>query len=377
MKRLSSIRHIIILVCAFMISCMAIGAEEAHGDSIEWLNRDYDYGMIAERDGKAESLFRFVNKGSEPVSVLSVKPTCGCTASDYPRRPIEVGDTAVIRLVFNPEGRPGKFHKEAKVRLSSTKETLLLHITGNVIGESETLNKLYPYTCGTLKLKQALFPLGTVKKGEVRTLVLTALNQSIDSIDVTLEDKPNYIKAICVPGKIGANDALAITIFYYSSSSPHWGYHEDKLTLKVREHKTGEVTTLPVEIFATLTENFDNMTKEQLQNAPHAVLWQETLDLGTIRKAQSDKPIVKELTVENRGTNPLRIHTMTTVHPALTIKGFTPEMELKKAQKQTFKVNIDPSKISEINLLDTNIRLLTNDPAASTLEVRVVGEIKP
>ena len=180
-----------------------------------------------------------------------------------------------------------------------------------------------------------------------------------------------------MPEKIGANDALAITIFYYSSSSPHWGYYEDKLTLKVHNHKTGEETTLPVEIFATLTESFDNLTKEQLQNSPHAVLWQETLDLGTIHKAESKKAIVKELTVENRGVNPLRIHTMTTTHPALSVNGFTPEMELKKAQKQTFKVSIDPSKISEINLLDTNIRLLTNDPAASTLEVRVVGEIKP
>ena len=185
MKRLNHIRHII-LICICVLSYMSMSAQEATQDSIEWINRDYDYGMIAERDGKVESLFRFVNKGTESVSILSVKPTCGCTASDYPRRPIEVGDTAVIRLVFNPEGRPGKFHKEAKVRLSSSKETLLLHITGNVIGESETLNKLYPYTCGTLKLKQTLFPLGTVKKGEVRTLVLTALNQSIDSIDVTL-----------------------------------------------------------------------------------------------------------------------------------------------------------------------------------------------
>lgn len=47
---------------------------------------------------KVEYTFKFVNTGSEPIKVISVKPSCTCTSPDFTSQSINRLDTGFVKL---------------------------------------------------------------------------------------------------------------------------------------------------------------------------------------------------------------------------------------------------------------------------------------
>ena len=56
----------------------------------------HDFGTFEEETGKVTHEFKFVNTGDEPLLITNVRTTCGCTASDYTRKPIVPGDSGSV-----------------------------------------------------------------------------------------------------------------------------------------------------------------------------------------------------------------------------------------------------------------------------------------
>lgn len=66
--------------------------------------------------------FTITNSGAVPLTVKEVKPSCGCTTSDYTRDPIAPGASGQVTLEVHPYG-PGEFVKSATVLLASPAES--------------------------------------------------------------------------------------------------------------------------------------------------------------------------------------------------------------------------------------------------------------
>ena len=49
---------------------------------VTWLETSHDFGTFDEDKGKVTCTMRMVNTTSDDVVIISVKPTCGCTAGD-------------------------------------------------------------------------------------------------------------------------------------------------------------------------------------------------------------------------------------------------------------------------------------------------------
>lgn len=47
-----------------------------------------DYGVIAEDGGSVVCRFEAVNSGAEPVAIVDVITSCGCTSVAYDRKPV-------------------------------------------------------------------------------------------------------------------------------------------------------------------------------------------------------------------------------------------------------------------------------------------------
>src|SRR5260221_13930486 len=71
----------------------------------------HDFGDIKEEGGPAVFEFTITNRSTRPVSILSVKPSCGCTTPDWTREQIAPGGTGFVKASFDPKGRPGYFNK--------------------------------------------------------------------------------------------------------------------------------------------------------------------------------------------------------------------------------------------------------------------------
>ncbi|MBA9077480.1 DUF1573 domain-containing protein [Rufibacter quisquiliarum] len=80
------------------------------GPSIVFEEQKFDFGDI--RQGEVvQHTFRFTNNGSQPLVISNVRTTCGCTATDYPKKPVMPGETASITARFNSAGKRGQQNK--------------------------------------------------------------------------------------------------------------------------------------------------------------------------------------------------------------------------------------------------------------------------
>ena len=90
-----------------------------------------NFGNIKEVNGAVTGTFEFTNIAKTPITINSVKATCGCTTPDWTKEPIAPGKNGYIKATYNPTNRPGKFSKSITVS-TSTGETIILKIEGNV-----------------------------------------------------------------------------------------------------------------------------------------------------------------------------------------------------------------------------------------------------
>ena len=75
----------------------------------------HNFGTIPENGGNVSHIFVLKNESKVPFHITSVVTSCGCTTSEYPKEAIAAGDTACIKISFNPKKRPGAFMKLIRV----------------------------------------------------------------------------------------------------------------------------------------------------------------------------------------------------------------------------------------------------------------------
>lgn len=79
---------------------------------------EFDFGKILQGEVVTYT-FHFTNTGTAPLIITSVDKSCGCTASDFPREPIQPGGTGDIKITYDSKGHHG-FQSKALVVNSNT-----------------------------------------------------------------------------------------------------------------------------------------------------------------------------------------------------------------------------------------------------------------
>lgn len=98
---------------------------------VTWVNQTQSLGKISK--GKPVSVkFEFTNNSGKPMVITQVKTSCGCTASEWPKEPIGVGETSSIKATYNAAVL-GNFNKSITVYTDSGDQPYTLFITGEVV----------------------------------------------------------------------------------------------------------------------------------------------------------------------------------------------------------------------------------------------------
>ena len=80
---------------------------------LKWADETHDFGEIEK--GKPVSYeFTFTNTTKQTVLLTNVKPSCGCTATNYTKTPVKPGEKGTVVATYNAEA-PGNFHKTVTV----------------------------------------------------------------------------------------------------------------------------------------------------------------------------------------------------------------------------------------------------------------------
>jgi len=90
------------------------------------------------REGtKAKATFTIVNTGDQPLVILEVKRSCGCTDVVWPKEPLAPGDEGEITAIYNSQGRPGNFVKTLTVKHNGDGGNVYLTLRGMVLKAQE------------------------------------------------------------------------------------------------------------------------------------------------------------------------------------------------------------------------------------------------
>ncbi|PKB17795.1 DUF1573 domain-containing protein [Flavobacterium sp. 5] len=98
---------------------------------IIWKSEQIDLGEIPQNKPKSID-FEFKNTGKTAVIITNVKASCGCTATDYTKTPIQPGQTAKVTATYNAAAK-GAFTKTVTVTTNAEVTPKVLSFKGTVI----------------------------------------------------------------------------------------------------------------------------------------------------------------------------------------------------------------------------------------------------
>jgi len=132
-------KHLRILLIALLaLVSMSAYARREPGEKVgaKIDNISYDFGTVRENGERVVHEYNITNTGETALAIIWVKPNCGCTAPEYPRKPLKPGESAKIKVTFNPIGQKGEVDKDIRVKFRNgdkKSEELSLRLTGVVI----------------------------------------------------------------------------------------------------------------------------------------------------------------------------------------------------------------------------------------------------
>ena len=94
----------------------------------------HDFGDIHPGD-EVEYTFQFKNTGNQPLILSNVLVQCGCTATEWPREPVEAGQSGKITVRFDSEGKSGIQKKVITIVSNASNDHERLKIQTNILPE--------------------------------------------------------------------------------------------------------------------------------------------------------------------------------------------------------------------------------------------------
>lgn len=337
----------------FLILCVAV-ILPASG-AIKWLEKDFDFGTFKELGGPKTGVSRFVNLGPDTISILNVKPSCGCTSVDHTRSLILPGDTARISYTYDPSFRPGKFEKSVRVTLSGGIHQII-RIRGNVIGTPESLASLYPIEAGQMRLTDHVAPFGETVMGHSPVAFINAYVISPDTIVPALVSDNKALTVSPSVAKAGPGDVVTFTLSLDTKAAGVYGPAEFPL------HADG--LTAEVKATAVILPDATTLKIQQQGKSPVLEISDDLLDLGSV----GSSPQSAEFIIKNEGKGPLDILGIYTTTDALKITEVPKSVKPGKSAK--VKAALDPEYLSP-GAQRQKIEILTNDPARTRATVNV------
>ena len=348
------------LICIALIALLTLNYGVLKAQII-FEEKNHNFGEIAEDGGAVEYVFRFKNTSTKPVVILSAYTSCGCTTTEFSKKPVMPGESSSVKVVFDPMNYPGQFARKVTIVTSdgALKESLL--ITGQVTPRKKSLEERFPLTMGKgVRAGSNYHSFGYVEHGKMVQSSFAIFNSSERKVSIAIENPYPELEFYC-PTTLDAGKEVAVN---FSCQLPENSEVYGSLSYAVWLVVDGVRVAFPFIINGLAIDSRD----ENVNNRVQMIAMSENfLKFGAV-KCNVTK-YARVITVYNRGSKPLRIRKI-----ELDKEGLSAQLEgvstIEPGGSRKIKVEIYPSRLP-FGAVVEKMRIVSDDPKMPVQTIRV------
>ncbi len=331
---------------------------------VEFDKMTHDFGDIMLKSGKHAHTFTFKNIGKQPVVIQTVISSCGCAQPEWTKSPVMPGSTGKIKVTFLNNQGPYPFDKSLTVYVTGVARPIILRLKGVVHDKPKTLKELFPDRFAEAGFRSSVIDLDNVAQGDTRSEIIEIANLSQKAIEVGFTPVSKGLNIAINPSKIepGAKSQVQITL--NTKEEVNWGDTEYNAKVLINGK---EVTGKLLRVFANIRDNFADMTKEDIENAPLPMLNTSSYDFG---KVKAGTEITTSFKIRNLGKKDLLIHKIDTGDKKVTAKFIK-----KIASGEAGNIEIKISTTDEFGEKGYILAVITNSPSRPIVNLVITGNV--
>ncbi|MEQ8476342.1 DUF1573 domain-containing protein [Fulvivirga sp.] len=357
-------RFLILALIVFSSFTSTLEAQQV--EPISFSEKSFDFGKVKEIDGPVTHEFNFTNNSQEPIRILNVKASCGCTTPAWTRDSIAPGNTGYIQAQYNPRNRPGVFNKSLTIT-TSLGETLRLYIRGEVEPKILTVEEKLRTEMGGIRMKYPSVNLGKVYMNKPAAVMKYEVYNQTDG-DITFSDEyvaPEHIKISFEPKTLSSKAIGNLVVTYDAALKNDYGFMNDRISFQTDEAE-GKVKELTV--YATIEDYFGPIPPEELSEVPRLKIENGVHDFGRV---SNDKVSKHEFVIRNTGKDDLIVKK---VSPNCTcVTGEMSSETIKPGAEASLEVIFNPE--GRRGNQQKSITLYSNDPRSSAQRITIKAYI--
>ena len=297
-------KNAILLISVFLfcsVTALSQNTSQPEDKVVSFDTKTHDFGDVLITDGPLSCKFVMTNISKSPIVIHNVVSSCGCTVPDYDKKPIEPGKSTAIEVTYSNDQGPYPFNKTITVYVSGVNRPVVLKIKGEVHDRQKTLEELYTVKMGPLAVRSNTVSMGYIAQGRRKSEEGEIANMTNQPVKVTVA-ADEAVSVSITPNPIPARTSARVKYTVNTGAGPkNWG----KTVYKVSFLTDGKQQGSGVSLNATINDDFDNMTKRQMDKAPVIKLDNTYSELKEVRQGSV---VRKSFKVLNTGQSDLTVY---------------------------------------------------------------------
>ena len=334
-------------------------------DRLEFDKTVHDFGDLVPTDGPQSCTFKVTNISSEPVALLEVVTSCGCTEAQWTREPLQPGKSGTISATYKNEDGPYPFDKTLTVYASGLSRPVILRLRGVVHEKEVPLAELYGVArIGDLGLKDRSFKAGNMEQGQSRSDEAKIANLGSRPLKVEFADLSPQLSVAVEPNPIPPGQ-LAVMAFSVKADRSLWGRNDYFATPVLN----GKKASAQLSFWAVTKENFNSWDEEKRKNASQPMFDESTAIFDVVEKG---KTVTAIFNYTNRGKSDFHIYKLDADAPGVSVIGME---DTAAGASGSVSVSVDTSKLPQGDAT-IMLTLITNSPLRPIINLFITGVVK-
>lgn len=372
LKLIKMKKNLVLLLIAGVLSQINLQAQDGQklGPQIDFAEKHINMGTIKEDDGAVEFTYTFKNTGTAPLKLENVKPSCGCTASEWTKDEVMPGKSGSIKAKFDPSYKKGKQHKSITVYSNTEPNITILSFECVVDPHVPTVLDTYKTAIGNLRFAETYINFGQVTNEKTAAeKAIKIYNQGDKVITINgLRTVKNtkYIKAKNDKLVIRPKERVEYTLLYDATQVNDFSYVFDEIKLLTDEKDYEEKT---LNVIAEIKLFVPELSPVDKMKAPKISFDVVNHDFGNIKQGET---VTHNFVFKNNGKQDLKILKVKTTCGCTASE---PEKSvLKPGESSNIKVTYNSA--GKKGRDEKTVTVYSNDPESPESQLKIVSTVE-